>query len=208
MIVLVHGFYRDKRDMSYLRHALDSLGFETFVVDLPTTFGTLQEMVDSMALQLKAFEDRGVEMSFVAHSMGGLITRRYIQAHPNVVVGRCVFISTPHKGTRLADIAKSTIPLSTSIFKPIKELSSKISYTPFSNKSFKLGLIAGSSNKDMLGRIFMPKNSDGRVSIESARADDADEFIVLPFAHDEIHHKKTTLKYVINFLQHGSFELK
>ncbi|EQB40175.1 hypothetical protein M947_03900 [Sulfurimonas hongkongensis] len=208
MTVLVHGFYRDKTDMSYLHYGLDSLGFETFVVNLPSTFGTFEDMVDSMALQLKVFQDKELKMNFVAHSMGGLITRRYIQTHPKVRVGSCVFISTPHKGTKLADIAKSKIPWFLSVFRPIKELSSDISYTPFLNKSFKLGLIAGSSNKDILGRIFMPENSDGRVSVESAMSDDADEFIILPFGHDEIHHKEITLKYIVNFLQFGTFKLK
>jgi len=205
MIVLVHGFYRNKTDMSYLETQLNSLGYETFVANLPTTFGTLKEMVDALALQLESLKEQ--EISFVAHSMGGLIVREYINAHNELKIKKCIFIATPHHGSQLADIAMS-IPLFASVFKPIEELKTTNKYKAFRDKTFDLGLIAGENNKDILGRFFMPKQSDGKVSIDSVKTDDADDFVVLPFEHDNIHKKKETLKQVVSFLETSKFKEK
>lgn len=203
MIILVHGFYRDKTDMSYLDMELNSLGYETFVVNLPTTFGSFDEILDSFTLQLEPFKD--YELSFVAHSMGGLVAREYINAHDELNIKKCIFIATPHHGSELADIAKS-IPLFASVFKPIQKLKTINKCTPFQNKTFDLGLIAGENNKDILGRFFMSEQSDGRVSVESVKTDDADDFIVLPYDHDNIHKKQDTLKQVVSFLEISKFK--
>ncbi len=205
MIILVHGFYRDKTDMSYLDMELNSLGYETFVVNLPTTFGSFEEIVDSFSSQLKSLKNE--ELSFVAHSMGGLVVREYINANYELNIKKCVFIATPHHGSELADIAKS-IPLFASVFKPIEKLKTINKCTPFQNKTFDLGLIAGNNNKDILGRLFMSNQSDGRVSVASVKTDDTDDFIVLPFDHDSIHKKQDTLKQVVSFLETSKFKHK
>lgn len=189
--------------MSYLDKELNSLGYETFVVNLPATFGSFEEIVFSFALQLEPFKEQ--EISFVGHSMGGLVAREYINAHDELNIKKCIFIATPHHGSELADIAKS-IPLFASVFKPIEKLKTINKFTSFQNKTFDLGLIAGENNKDILGRFFMSEQSDGRVSIESVKTDDADDFIVLPYDHDNIHKKQDTLKQVVSFLEISKFK--
>lgn len=204
-IILIHGFFRDKTDMSYLEQSLTSLGYKTHSVNLPTTFGSFKEIVDSLSLQLKAFKEE--ELSFVAHSMGGLVARRYIQTHLDVEVRNSVFIATPHYGSELADVARFVLPPIVSfILKPLKKLRTQCNYTPFDNKDFKLGLIAGDKNSDLLGKMLMPKNSDGRVSVDSVKTNDADDFIVLPFNHDEIHKKEPTINKILHFLENGVFK--
>ena len=79
-------------------------------------------------------------------------------------------------------------------------------YPVSGEKSFAVGLIAGSRNNLLLGKLFLSDNSDGRVEVSSVESSDADDFIVLPFGHREIHHQPQTLKLVKNFLENGAFE--
>lgn len=174
-------------------------------------------------------------MNFVAHSMGGLIVRAYMDFFKVDNVVNCVFIATPHGGSPLAKIA-SLIPFYSDIFKPIKEFKTPMNadlrhpaninannqtMVSFSGdlvnevleqapcprgKGFKLGVIAGSKNKSVLGTLFLTETSDGRVEVDAVRCSDADDFIVLPFSHKEIHHEEETLRLVKNFLLSGGFE--
>lgn len=119
--VLVHGFSKNKSDMRFLESGLSSSGFEVFVVSLPTTFSSLEQCSKSLFLQIKDIVDEYEVVNFVAHSMGGLITRSFIEHIGQEKIGKCVFIATPHSGSSLASFA-SLIPLYQDIFKPIKDL--------------------------------------------------------------------------------------
>jgi pimeloyl-ACP methyl ester carboxylesterase len=204
-IVLIHGFYKNKHDMSFLEKRLKALGHETFTANLPTTYETFETALQTLALQLKPYEKKSTKMHFVAHSMGGLLARAYIQSHPHICIGNSVFIGTPHHGSKLANLVQF-LPVFSHLFKPLKALTTRRKTALFSNKSFKLGLIAGSYNEGILGAIFMPKQSDGRVTIRSVQIEDADDFILLPYGHNSIHHRQDTFEHVVHFLEHGRFD--
>lgn len=202
--VLVHGFFTGPKDMAYLENGLQKAGFKTYAPKLPSTFGTLQDCVDSLKAQMAELDD-ATTINFVAHSMGGLIARNYILQHGAGRIGKCVFIATPHGGTRVASVVDK-IPLYPSIFKPIKHFLPESGFRKFErDKGFKLGLIAGSKHWSPIGKFLLRKPSDGRVEIESVKTEDADDFMVLPFGHKAIHRRKLTLDYVVGFLIEGRF---
>jgi uncharacterized alpha/beta hydrolase family protein len=203
--VLVHGFNKDKYDMAFLEKGLRESGFKTVSVNLPTTFGTLEECRQSLSLQINNLIRKDTIVNYVAHSMGGLIIRAYINEVKQNNVGKCLFIATPHNGSRLANIA-NIIPFYSKIFRPIEILLSGSKLSPSSlDKNIKVGLIAGNKNANLLGKLFLSNKSDGRVEVASVKFKDADEFIELPFGHKEIHHQYKTLMLVKNFLQQGTF---
>lgn len=204
-VVLVHGFFKGPGDMKYLKQGLEKAGFATFTPDLPTTLGSLEECAESLGIQLARLKEVRA-MHFVAHSMGGLITRVHLSRQGVQNVGRCVFIATPHRGTDLAGMA-GKIPFYCSIFKPLQAIQPDNCYQRFRNKEQPgLGIIAGSRNCSVLGKCILKGPSDGRVEVFRAEAEDADEFIVLPYGHKDIHHQEQTLVKVIQFLRNGSFE--
>ncbi len=208
LIVLVHGFNKDRDDMCFLQEQLSSLGFEVLSVDLPTTFGTIEDSVNSLYLQIWHEVSDGRPVSFVAHSMGGLIVRSFSDKFHQINFKKLVFIATPHGGSKLADIANN-IPGYSFVFKPIKDLLSDVKYPTFPiARRFNVGIIAGDKNRGILGGLFLSPESDGRVEVSSARASDVDDFIVVPFAHKEIHQQPLTAKLVAHFLKYGNFNIK
>lgn len=203
--VLIHGFNKSKSDMLYIEAGLKSAGFEVLSVSLPTTFCSLEQCCNSLFLQIKEIVDSADMVNYVAHSMGGLITRYFIDSMGQTNVGKCVFIATPHGGSKLASIA-SFIPLYSTIFKPIKDLIPGLSYRDFgSDKNFKIGVIAGCQNDGIIGRLFMSRQSDGRVEISAVKTNDMDDFVIVPYGHSDIHHNSKTLLLVKNFLSTGAF---
>lgn len=204
--ILVHGFNKSQSDMAYLEAGLKASGFTVLSVNLPTTFASLEQCRNSLAEQIKEVVEEYEVVNYVAHSMGGLISRAFIASVQQNNVGKCVFIATPHKGSKLAAIA-TAIPLYSNIFKPVKDLLPNLKYSSFaSRKGFKIGLIAGSRNEGVIGRLFLPAESDGRVEISSVKSKDMDEFIILPYRHNKIHKNRETLAAVKKFLAQGTFK--
>ena len=52
LIVLVHGFFKNKKDMAFLEKGLFNKGYSVTSVDLPTTFGSIETCHESMIRQL------------------------------------------------------------------------------------------------------------------------------------------------------------
>ena len=205
LIVLVHGYFKNASDMAWLQSGLEKHGYTVKSTNLPTTFGSLQECVDSLKLQIQSLIKTFKIVHFVGHSFGGLIIQEYLMQNILTNLGNCVYIATPSKGTRMADILVK-LPFVKSIFKPIQFLRTKESTKNQISLKRKLGVIAGSKNNLIFGKCFLSAQSDGRVEIESTKIGEMDDFIVLPYGHKEIHFAEDTLKEVVTFLETGIFE--
>ena len=177
LVVLVHGFFKNRSDMKFLEDGIRDLGYDTLTVDLPTTFGSLDDCVKSMHVQVNQITNRR-NVHFVAHSMGGLITRSYLNKYGSNNVRRCVFVATPNYGSELAMIA-DYIPFYSNIFKPIKALMPKEPEIGQVNAQImELGVVAGNVTKGPFGRVFLKPPNDGHVTVESAISLDAKDSIV------------------------------
>ena len=73
LTILVHGFNKGSRDMRYLARGLFERGFSVLSVELPTTFGSLDQAVRALARQIDPAVARHRRIHFVAHSLGGLL---------------------------------------------------------------------------------------------------------------------------------------
>jgi uncharacterized alpha/beta hydrolase family protein len=203
--ILSHGFNKSLNDMLFLSTGLKKHGINNIVVNLPTTFCSVDDCIKSLNLQIYDIVKKYKIVNFVGHSIGGLIIRAYINKLKPENVGKCIFIATPHQGSKLAKIS-GYIPFYKNIFKPIKDLQpSENNNYLLENKNIAVGLIIGNNNNTILGKYFLSEESDGRVEIFSALSKDAKDIIILPYGHKEIHHKEITLKLVIDFLLNGVF---
>ena len=106
-IVLVHGIVDNHSTFTVLRRALRRRGFERVV---SVDYGWLATDLQTLAARLSAEVARvciqaGYEqVNVVAHSMGGLVARYYVQRlGGDARVHTLVTMGTPHAGTRWAD---------------------------------------------------------------------------------------------------------
>ncbi len=205
LVILVHGLFRTRRNMRYLRDGIQALGYEVYVASVPTTLSSLASCVEALHHQLEKRINSHKDIYFVAHSMGGLIVREYLAKYQPNHVSRAVFIGTPHQGSRLASILLK-IPLVSKLFKPLIDLQPSHRQTlQRVGEAIEIGLIIGTHNNLLGGKLFLSAQSDGRVEISSADAPDAKDRIEFFLGHDEIHFKKETLEACHRFLQQGHF---
>jgi triacylglycerol lipase len=103
-VVLVHGIFDTSKIFTPMSSWLQSRGFQPLAPDLTPSDGTMG--LDELAAQLAAFADQhlpAVPFDLVGFSMGGLITRYYVQRLGGMErVRRLVTISAPHRGSLAA----------------------------------------------------------------------------------------------------------
>src|SRR6188474_1255877 len=103
-VVLVHGIHSDANCMRRLGKYLRAQGREVHTPSLTPCTGMVP--IERLAEQLAAFTDQhlpGKKFDLVAFSMGGLVSRYYVQRLGGAKrVEHLVTMATPHQGTRLA----------------------------------------------------------------------------------------------------------
>lgn len=107
-VIMVHGYGHNRSAFYVLRRRLKRMGFEnSWLINLSSSFGPLEKTAKDLAGQIEqAFvSPPGKSLTLVAHSMGGLVCRYYIQelgGHHKVA--QLITLATPHRGTRQAEL--------------------------------------------------------------------------------------------------------
>jgi triacylglycerol lipase len=108
-VLLVHGIWKTHTTFRRMARYLTERGFTVHGIDLTPNDG--RAGIDELAAQLAAFIDAtfpaGAPIDLVGFSMGGLVSRYYVQRLGGLArVRRFITISAPHHGTRWAYLRK------------------------------------------------------------------------------------------------------
>ena len=104
-VILVHGIHSDSRDMTRMARHFRAEGREVFTPDLAPNGGqaTMDELGKQLADYAAKHVRRGRKFDLVGFSMGGLVSRYYVQRLGGAAhVGHLITIAAPHRGTILA----------------------------------------------------------------------------------------------------------
>jgi pimeloyl-ACP methyl ester carboxylesterase len=190
--------------MSLLAHELRTQGFETRSVSYDSVSAPPEEHVRRLAEQLADVESR--VLHFVAHSMGGLITLRYlISEHRPGSAGRTVLLGTPARGSQAA-LEFGRQPWGPLMLGKSAELwqSALPDAVP---AGLEVGAIAGSEPFG-LGALLvdLPGASDGVVTVEETRIEGLRDHIVLPVSHTGMLMSRPVAEHTGTFLRTGAFK--
>jgi predicted alpha/beta hydrolase family esterase len=209
-VVLVHGYFKNEKDMFALKSELEKVAFEVITINLPLTFKKLKSTlplfkteVEKIISELNAAE----KINFVGHSTGGLIIRRFLAVTEyKARIGRTVLIAAPNKGSKLAAFARKYFKPFTDIFKTLNSIEHENvrRLELAAAEDFEMAAIAGNNCNLILGRLLRKEN-DGRILVESVEIPKLKEFVVLPYGHKDIHYQEQTANLVANFLKYGNF---
>lgn len=111
-VVLLHGLFQNRSCLFWLRHRLQAAGYGQVICintppwrDLETLTEVLAKKVDELRIVLKV-----EKVLLVGHSMGGIITRNYVQNRGgSAYVSGMVTLGAPHHGSKLAPFAISAM---------------------------------------------------------------------------------------------------
>jgi pimeloyl-ACP methyl ester carboxylesterase len=209
-VVLLHGISRTARSFRKMETALAGAGLVTLNLDYASRRKPLAGLAEDIRPAIKRFTD-GIDGSihFVAHSMGGLLTRVYLAKYRPKNLGRVVMLGTPNGGSEIADGLKN-FPLYRAFFGPAGlELCTQrdaATRALLPAIDYPVGVIAGNRSIDPLASIFLPRPHDGRVSVAKTRLDGMTGHVVVPVAHPFLPGNAITIAQTLAFLRSGDFD--
>ena len=209
-VVLLHGVAMPALEMHPLARALTAAGYRVVNLSYPSRSLTIEQLArDYLPAQLHACgADAAPRLHFVAHSMGGLVVRLYLQEHKPANLGRVVLLAPPNAGSLVADrlcrsalcrwlIGPNLSRLGTST---ADALAPKL--TP---PDYEVGIIAGNTSINPVFSRWQTGANDGAVSMDSARLAGARDFLVVPYSHTLMLWRDAIAAQVLAFLRTGRF---
>ncbi len=208
LVLLVHGILRSTGTFSALEKALIDAGFDAVAISYPSSRATIEEHAEGLARLLDRQE--GTEtVSFVTHSMGGLVVRHLLSFdrawQRRVAVHRIVLIAPPNRGSAIARVIED-IPAYRSIYGEAGQqlTPADVSNVPMLDHPF--AIIAGGTGDGEGFNPLLPGDDDGTVGLAETRLEGAMDFLVVPEIHAVISNHRDTIRATINFLKHGTFD--
>jgi triacylglycerol lipase len=106
-VLLVHGYVCNRGLWNRWLARLHAQGTPVVAVNLEPVFGSIDDYVEIVEKAVARLEHHtGLPPVVVAHSMGGLVVRRWWAMQPQVArIHRLITLGTPHRGTWLARLA-------------------------------------------------------------------------------------------------------
>jgi pimeloyl-ACP methyl ester carboxylesterase len=207
-VVLLHGLARSKGSMSELEDALAARGYRVINIDYPSTRHSIDELVAILEGEVDRCCRAGpAPVHFVTHSLGGILVRAYLARNAFEPLGRVVMLSPPNQGSELVD-AFGEHPLYELVLGPAaRELGTGEASAPraLPPVDFELGVITGDQSVNPVGAWLIPGESDGAVSVESARVAGMKDFLVLSQNHTFIMQSPRVADEIFHFLERGYF---
>lgn len=106
-VVLLHGIGVGSWTLKKLERTLQRRSFATLNLNYASRKKPLEALAEDIHAPIAAFAAQcDGAIHFVAHSMGGLVTRVYLSRHRPARLGRVVMLGTPNGGSEIADLLK------------------------------------------------------------------------------------------------------
>ncbi len=198
-----------------LEHHLKRAGYEICNIDYPSRAHTIEELTDIVHKKIDTDPKilNAEHVSFVAHSLGGLVTRQYISKYRPANLGKVVMLGTPNHGSDLADYLHEHEHLGAiykAVYGPAGKQLMRGNCFDEEDIDYPLGIIAGNASINPLASIGLSKHKagehDGVVPIACTKHKDMCDHITLKTSHTEMIFNPTVMAQVVCFLRDGRFE--
>ena len=208
-VVLLHGLNRSWRAMDRMAVSLRAQGFSTANVDYPSQRGSIEELapeaVNSGVAQCR--NSGATRVHFVTHSMGGILLRYAHGSSPIPDLGRVVMLGPPNQGSEVIDVTRGW-PLTRMISGPAGEqLGTSVEDIParLAPVDFELGVVAGTGTLNPFMSAMLPREDDGKVSVDRTRAEGMSDFLILAVSHFAMMRDPVVIQNTAAFLRSGQF---
>jgi len=203
--VCFHGFLRTGVAMAPVRKRLVREGWHN--VDLPTARYEMRSVEDLGAWAARRIRETstragGARVDVVTHSMGGLVLRASLVHRPPV--RRVVMLSPPNSGAEMAEQVRNMLPIHRLGWDPLLPLLPGSAQALPLPDDVEVGVLTGGRGPRGYNPMLSGDN-DGKVRVEEARLEGAQDFGVVPARHPFIMAQSHVLDEVVRFLRTGAF---
>ena len=217
LVVLVHGLNRSHKSMGLLHKHLEESGYATINFQYASGRASITDHANALKTVIDNSAKDATEISFVAHSLGNIVIRRYLKLVRDDNIDsregdprfhRMVMLAPPNRGSRMARLFGKNI-----IFKTVTGGSGQELGKPWNEfekllavPRFEFGVIAGGMDESSkIKNPLLPVPNDLVVSVEETKLSGARDMVVRPFKHTFIMQQEETLKMSSRFLDDGYF---
>lgn len=206
LVVLLHGLGRRRAAMAPLARRLEGAGYAVANVGYPSRHAGVAAHAARIAALLDA-EPEGRRVSFVTHSLGGIVVRalglRADRWRDRLELGRLVMLAPPNQGSALAAEVRRLRPLAR-LFGP--SLGDVVERVPtLAPPPMPFGVIAGSTRGGRGLNPLLAGDDDGIVRVDEARLEGASDFLVVSSLHTFIMFHPEVHAATLRFLACGRF---
>ena len=209
-VFVLHGLGESRQSMLPLvKHLRTGLDATVMTFGYASPRAGLAAHASSLA-QVLAGLPQVTGVSFVGHSMGNLVVRRWLgmaDSGDTNRLRRMVMLGPPNQGSDLARLAAGNSLLAALAAGAGRELvlhwdtiSSQLQ-TP----DFEYGIIAGGKGDDRGYTVLLEGDDDAVVRVAETRLDGADDFLVLPVRHSRMMRHPDVQAATLQFLREGHF---
>ncbi len=192
LVVLLHGLGRTPRSLSRMDRALSAAGFETLCLGYRSMREPIEQHASEVATRLAELPSPR-KLSFVSHSLGGLIVRQLfaLDAPWRSTMSRVVMLAPPNHGASLASALDRGGLLRNIMGPSFGQIADGFAETlPIPDVPF--AIFAG----DIAGRM-----GDGLLRVEETRLEGAAAHHVVPAIHTFIMNHPTVIRGTTAFLR-------
>lgn len=212
VVVLQHGLSGSRWSLWRLERSLEAQGFTVWNWSYDSTEGSIEQHAATLAERLeRAFREFEVppRLSFVGHSMGGLVIRAYLSRPDARPAYRCVFVGTPQRGAHLAALrihdwsygfvlGREGAPRELVPGEPIYQRLKRI-------EDPEVGVLAGGLGDGVGFSDEIPGDDDRRVALDEAQLPEQDAFLQVRLGHFSLAFDRRAIVPIRHFLARGRF---
>ena len=105
-VLLIHGLACNRGNWFWFRRRLENRGYQAFTVDCTPWYGRIEGFAPNLAGAIEEVlaATRASKVILIGHSMGGLVSRGYLERFGTGKVDHIITLGTPHRGTWMANL--------------------------------------------------------------------------------------------------------
>lgn len=214
-VVVLHGLIRSRSAMKGLCTYLEQEGgYTVFNVSYPSSRAAIAEHAKDLA-NIVDFLEGVEEINFVAHSMGNIVLRHYLNDQtdpasgrkPDQRIKRIVMLAPPNHGAALARRLGDHTWFQLVTGTPGCELGKEWEHLEkqLATPECEFGILAGGKGTNQGRNPLLTGDDDLVVTVDETKLPGARDFAVLPVGHTFMMDDSQTQEYTLRFLQHGYF---
>ena len=185
-------------------------GYRVHNLGYPSRTARIEQLAEDVGHRVRHIASTLGSVDVVTHSMGGIVLRSAVAAGvvPVDMIHRVVMLAPPNQGSELADRMRdfaiyrfATGPAGQQIGTGEHSVPRRLPAPPF-----EVGIIAGRRSANPLFGRVLGAESDGKVTVESARVDGMRDLVVVDRTHTFIMWAPNVLAQIFAFLESGQFD--
>jgi len=203
-VIVIHGILRSSRTFTVMRPALEHAGYTVVEFEYPSTRIGIAEAANNLNQVIESLEGIA-EISFVVHSMGGLVARAWLKQHADSRVKRMVMLGVPNRGAQMADLLRKSYAFRL-LFGPagqqlVTDPNGLIPTLPIPNCEF--AIIAGARGHSAGFNPLISGDDDVLVTVASAWLPGATDSMTVRSFHRFIPANASVIDATVRFLETG-----